>query len=155
MKQIKVTETNTVIKYQAIDGEIFSNKEECEKYETTAKAVLQSKFKKLIVGTYNSWELHGGLDDNDVIAVQVKTQKDADIVLQRYYIENSWLLENYDSNKKCIERCERLVNKALVEKDILLIGINCEGDLYFINTRKDIIDNLNNIGHEDNSELQD
>ena len=42
----EVTQTVTDISYKAIDGTIFSNEEECRRYEETVEAVLLSKVKE-------------------------------------------------------------------------------------------------------------
>ena len=50
MKAITVTKTIEEVQgYEASDGTFFTSKEECEKYEKTAKAVISARFKKLIV----------------------------------------------------------------------------------------------------------
>lgn len=148
MKEIKETETRYITKYQAIDGEIFCTKEECEKYDSTAKAVITAKFNKLEKVAYSSWEVHGGSDDNVTFAVKINSQKDADILLQRFYLDNSWVLSGNDSRYR--DKCEAMVEKALKEKDFILIGFNCDDEMYFINTRNTLVNNLNNLGnHED------
>ena len=51
MKELTHTKTVTeTYGYQAYDGAFFSSKEECEKYEITAKAVIFNEFKRLFVG---------------------------------------------------------------------------------------------------------
>lgn len=50
MKEIKNTRTiEEIVGYEAVDGTRFDSKEECEKYDKTAKAVIVSEFKKRIV----------------------------------------------------------------------------------------------------------
>ena len=50
MREIKTTETiEKVVGYEAIDGKRFDSKDECEKYDKTAAAVIKADFKKLIV----------------------------------------------------------------------------------------------------------
>lgn len=41
--------------YEAIDGTRFYDRAECETYEGSAKCILESRFKKLIIGEYNGW----------------------------------------------------------------------------------------------------
>ena len=153
MKEIKETETRYIIKYQAIDGEIFNTKEECEKYDSTAKAVITSKFNKLEKVEYSSWDVHGGSDDNVTLAIKIKSQKDADILLQRFYLDNSWVLSGNDERYR--DKYESMVEKALKEKDFILIGYNCDDEMYFINTRNTLVNNLNNLGNEANTKQQD
>lgn len=50
MKVIKDYKTVEEIKgYEACDGTMFDNEEECKKYENTAKAVIKGRFKKLVI----------------------------------------------------------------------------------------------------------
>ena len=49
MKQVEIENITKVTKYEAIDGTLFSSKEECVKYEETAKCVLLGKYKRLVV----------------------------------------------------------------------------------------------------------
>ena len=52
MKEIKKTRTiEEVVGYEAIDGTVFTNREECEKYEKlTAEEAIKNNFRKLIIG---------------------------------------------------------------------------------------------------------
>lgn len=50
MKAIKNVKTvEEIVGYEACDGTRFTTKEECEKYENTARAVIRGRFKKLVV----------------------------------------------------------------------------------------------------------
>lgn len=50
MKPItKIITEEKIVGYEATDGTRFSSKEECEKYEKTAKAVILGRFRDLIV----------------------------------------------------------------------------------------------------------
>ena len=50
MKEIKETKTiEEVTGYEAFDGQVFKEKEECEKYERSAKGVLKKQFMGLVI----------------------------------------------------------------------------------------------------------
>lgn len=50
MKAITNVKTvEEIVGYEACDGTRFTTKEECQKYENTAKAVIKGRFKKLVV----------------------------------------------------------------------------------------------------------
>ena len=50
MEIIKETRTVEEIKgYKAYDGTVFKDKEECEKYENTANAIIINRFKQLVI----------------------------------------------------------------------------------------------------------
>ena len=74
MKEIKKVVTREVKEtftgWEAIDGTFFDDKAECKKYEESAKGVLRGKLAKLIVNKkYNGWELLGGYEDNQILAI--------------------------------------------------------------------------------------
>ena len=50
MKAITNVKTvEEIVGYEACDGTRFTTKEECQKYENTAEAVIKGRFKKLVV----------------------------------------------------------------------------------------------------------
>ena len=129
--------------YEAVDGTQFDSKEECEQYDNSARGVLRGKLKVLTVNdTYNGWDLMGGNEDNAIIAVKVPTEADIDIVLQNYYLDQPWVLNNSPVR---LEKVKNAVNQAYKEGDIVLFGINCDDELYFIDTRNNIINRLNKL----------
>ena len=144
---MKKLEKDLITKYtvfQAVDGTEFSQKEECEKYEESALGVLRGKIKKLTVcEPQDAWTLMGGYDDHQVIAVKPQTETDVDTILQWYYLEHSYILN--DSRKAMRKRLEEVITKAYKNKDVILFGINCEKEYYFINSRQNIINNLNSL----------
>lgn len=148
MKEIKeeikreVVDTHT--HWEAVDGTVFEQKEECEKYEKSALGMLRGKVNELIVGeAADAWDLMGGNEDSSVVAILLAKEKDADTFLQWLYLECPWLLN--DTMKKRKEEIEATVRDVYTNKDVILMGMNCDGDYYFINSRKNIIDNLNKL----------
>ena len=143
MKEIKVKVENTYIKYQAVDGTVFDNKEECDKYEKSAKGVIFGKLKKLIVNDeYDAWTLLGGYEETTIIAVKLKVPSDKDTLLQALFLENSWLLSGSEGAVKRKTEIESIVEQAYKAKDVVLLGQNCDGEYYVINSRQNIINNL-------------
>ena len=145
MKEItkEHTKVEKYVVYQAVDGTEFNSKEDCEAYDNSAKGVLRGRLKALTVNDeYNGWDLMGGNEDNLIIAVKVPTEADIDIVLQNYYLDQPWILNNSPVH---LEKVKNAVNQAYKEGDIVLFGINCDDELYFIDTRNNIINRLNNL----------
>lgn len=144
---MKKLEKDLITKYtvfQAVDGTEFSQKEECEKYEESALGVLRGKIKKFVVCEQkDAWTLMGGYDEHQVIAIKPLIESDIDTILQWYYLEYPYLLE--DSRKAVRKRLEEVITKAYKNKDVILFGINCEKEYYFINSRQNIINNLNSL----------
>jgi len=130
--------------YEAVDGTEFNTREDCQAYDDSAKGVLRGKLKSLIVNDeWNGWDLMGGNEDNQVIAVAVPHEPDIDIIIQNYYCDHPWILQ--DSNVARKEKLVAAVNQAYKDQDIILFGINCDDNLYLIDTRNNIIDRLNKL----------
>ena len=153
MVEVKKERTVYDTWYKASDGVEFRTKEECEKYEQTARAVVRTKFLKLVVEEGTEWDFFKvGSDENTVYAIKINSQEEADTVLQLYYIDDSYVLEDNENSKSYKERAINMINAAYTEKDILFVGENYEGEIYLINTRNNIIENLKKIGVEQKTE---
>lgn len=157
MKEIKqeIIKKEYTYQYESFDGNLWDTKEECEKYEKSAEGVLKLKFQDLIVAKDNAWDLMGGYKDNDVIGVKLTKEEDKDTVLQLYLFLNPhlfYLLEENEIRKEWLEQYRSYINEAYENKDLLLLGINCEGDYYFIGPRNRFVENLRNFGKPVKSE---
>lgn len=138
-KERTVTEKYTL--YEAFDGQEFTDRKECQKYEESALGVARGKAQNLFVSTGNdAWSLMGGCDDHEVVAIKFWNSTDTDTFLQWLYLECPWYLS--DSQKERKAEVEAIVHIAFDRKDVILLGRNCDGDYYFINSRQNIIDNL-------------
>lgn len=132
--------------YVAVDGTEFREKAECEKYEQTAHAVVREKFLKLVISEKTEYDFfHVGSDDTTVYAVKMNSQEEADAVLQLYFLDNPYVLRDEEAPRKYKERAHNMVNTAYQEQDILFVGENYEGDIFLINTRANIIEDLQMI----------
>jgi len=130
--------------YQASDGAEFINYEECRKYEDSALGVVRGNVAKLIVGRSNdAWELMGGNDDSSVITIKMNCAADVDLVKQLFLLEHPYY--NEEERKELKQKKFDIIDNAYNNGDVVLFGISCEGDYYFINSRQNIIDNLNNL----------
>jgi len=133
--------------YEALDGTQFDFKEDCEKYEKSALGVLRGRLEKLIVGrAEDAWDLMGGADEHRIIAVKPEKETDVDLILHWFYMENPHYLN--DSHAKYKKQLVDTVNTAYDTKDIILFGLNLDNEFYFINSRQNIINNLNTIDKE-------
>jgi hypothetical protein len=142
MKEVKKERTESYTVYQAVDGTEFHEKSECEKYERSAHGVLRARITKLTTGRENAWNLMGGMEDHDIIGVKMNTESDLKDIQQFLVLENSYY--SFDKTKEIFD----IMEKAYNNNDIILFGINCDGDYYFINSRQNIIDNLNTLKQE-------
>ena len=138
--------------YQASDGTEFMNYEECRKYEDSALGVVRGNVAKLIVGRSNdAWELMGGNDDNSVIAIKMNCAADVDLVKQLFLLEHPYY--NSDERKEAKQKKFDIIEDAYNNNDVVLFGINCDGDYYFINSRLNIISNLNSLDKKEAKEI--
>jgi len=147
IKEEKVREIKeTFTYYEAIDGTRFESLEECNKYESSALAVMRAKVKPLMSESKDAWTTMGGLEDHLVVAVSVLTESDVDTVLQWLFLECPWYLNEAHEKKK--QELIDIIGQAQINKDVLIFGINCDNDYYFINSRQNIISNLNKLDKE-------
>lgn len=146
MKEVTKEKVQKYTMYEALDGTEFHDKAECQKYEESAKGVIRARIAKLIVGRGNEWELLAGSDDYEVIGIKMQTGKDLEYVKQFLLMECSWY-----NNNDTVRRDEifDIMEKAYDNDDIVLFGINIDGDYYWINSRQNIIDNLLNLGKKE------
>lgn len=134
--------------YLAADGTEFSTKEECTKYEESALGVIRARVSKLITfdtrKTYeDGWSVLGGMNDNEVVAFKPATQEDCDTLLQLILLENPyWARDDIKEDRE--ERYKTIV-EAWKNNDVVIFGINCDDEFYFINSRQNIINNLHNM----------
>lgn len=154
LKEIKNVETIEV--WESVDGNQFDNQEECRKYERSAKGLMRSKIAKLTIkSTKNTsadaWDVMGGMDDHDLLSVKMENLSDLETVLQFILLSSPY----YCNNEEKWDKIAHKVEKAYENGDMLLFGINCDGEYYFINSIQNIIKNLNLLcekedGSEDN-----
>ena len=147
MKEINKERTTTQIyyEYEALDGTIFNDKDECQKYDESALGVLNYKVSLLKVGkeNMNCWDLCYGYEDNGCFALKPVNNEDKDTILQWYVGHHPYLLD--DKHAEWLKNVTNIIQKALHEDDIILFGTNCDDESYIMNTRNHIIDNLKNF----------
>lgn len=150
MKEVKeeIQRVETRIHYEAVDGTEFKTQEECAEYEASARGVLRGRLKEFIVSDkYDCWDLMGGNKENQCLAIAVPTEEAKYVILQNYYLDQSWILTSSNSEHKV--RIDNTVQQAFENNDIILFGINCDSSLYLIDTRMNIINRLNNLDKKD------
>jgi hypothetical protein len=98
-KERTITEKYTL--YEAFDGQEFTDKKECQKYEESALGVARGKLQSLIVSESNdAWSLMGGCDDHEVVAIKFWNSTDTDAFLQWLYLECPWYLNDSQKERK-------------------------------------------------------
>lgn len=142
MKEITITKTWNEVIYQAIDGTKFTSKDECIKYDNTAKAVIMSEYNELIISRTNEYELLGmGNSDTRIDVVSVKNYEDAQVVKKALIYNNQWVTE--ESNKDRLINLYNLIREAEIKQTPLIVDRGYENDNFWItNTITGVIDKL-------------
>ncbi len=145
MKEVTKEKVQKYTVYEALDGIEFHDKAECEKYEQSAKGVIRARIAKLIVGKANEWDLLAGSDEHEIVGIKMQTDKDLEYVKQFLLMECTW----YNNNPVERDKIFDIIEKAYDNEDIVLFGINYDGDYYWINSRQNIVNNLINFGKKE------
>lgn len=144
MKEITREVKSTYIVYQAIDGTEFNSKEECKKYEDTAKCVLLTKYKPLVKKTVAEIDIFNtGSDEYMVDILQyLRDEADIDVLIQLHRLYNGSMNNNDDFYNKLRSKLE----KCFEDKDIIIIGRGTEYDGYdqffILTTLQEISNNI-------------
>lgn len=89
------------IKYVAIDGEVFSTREECETYERTTIDAIDAQFKKLPMqiseGFIEDTCFNEFTCDDDMYAVKIENAEQLEII-------NKWLTAHHNTDKIGIDK---------------------------------------------------
>lgn len=135
---------STYTVYQAIDGTEFNSKEECQKYEDTAKCFLLTKYKPLVKRTVSEYDIFNTGSDEYMIDIlqYLSSESDIDILIQlnRLYYSGRKLDDDFYNNMRSkLEKC-------LKNRDIVLVGRGTEYDgydnFYILATLQEITDNI-------------
>ena len=135
--------------YQAIDGTIFEDKEECKKYDNSAQAVLLAKYKSYVINTGTEEEIFGhGSQDYYIDVVRVNDPIIIDTVCQLFVLINTY--GSAEDRIKRLNKTRDRLQRALLDDDYIFIGRGCIGndndtydDFYVYETRAELLDNIN------------
>jgi hypothetical protein len=131
MKQIEVEKIIKEIKYEAIDGTIFNDKAECEKYDNTAEAVLRQRYQPLVLKTISEWDLFKcGSEECYYDLVIVNTTIEVENILKLMLLYHNYLTS--ESNKNKLAEIEKLCMQAMREGDIILISRGYNNDSFWV-----------------------
>ena len=120
MKEITKEKKSTYTVYQATDGTEFNSKEECQKYEDTAKCLLLTKYKPLVKRTASEYDIFNTGSEEYMIDIlqYLSSESDIDILIQlnRLYYSGRKLDDDFYNNMRSkLEKC-------LKNRDIVLVG---------------------------------
>lgn len=136
MKELKRTRTIEEIRgYEANDGTFFSSKEECEKYEKTARAVIFNAFKQLVVDRIFPecfiWENYGyGSEEFSMAIIEIKNEDD--LRAANMYFEE-------------FKFCDQLTRDYIGKRILVNLGYGNEGDCRICpRTEEELIEQFKN-----------
>lgn len=149
MKETYITREVKELVYEATDGTQFKDKAECKKYEESAKCVLLTKYKPLVVKESNPDELfHNGSEDDILDVIKITKEEDIDTVMQLYFYYNS-----NEYSKERAPKIKDLLSRALAENDLVIIYRGYYDDVnsfYIHGTLNSIFENIKNLCNETN-----
>jgi hypothetical protein len=149
MKEVIIETSIKTTKYQAIDGTQFLSKEECRKYEESAKCVLLTKYRPMVLNSVTENELFkgAGSEEYSMDIVKIDNEQNIDTILQLYilYHPKEYYNHQYDSIR------EKITN-AFASGDLLFIGRDsCGDDIFSVDFSKDeMISNIYKYCNETN-----
>ena len=146
MKEVIVDKVIKETFYEAVDGTHFRTKEECKKYEDSAKCVLLTKYNHMVIKNIAEYDLHlAGSEEYMLDIVKIDSEEDIYIIMQLYALYNS-----HQSYRQYDDKYRNMCIKALQEDDYIFIAReNCGEDLFYIQySRNELIANLNSVCDE-------
>lgn len=148
MREIKQSNTNTVIKYKALDGTIFNDKEECVKYENTLACYLKTRYMSLVQRTMTEGELTTfGSDDYYIDLVLLKSEEDVKNIML-YILYNHSYIQNPGHESK-LKDCYHKCNTAYYNQETLLVGRgDSENTCYPLGTLEGLIKHVSSFKSE-------
>lgn len=149
MKEIKKERTVFDIVYQAIDGTEFRDKHECEEYEASAYAVINSKYRNLVAHTTTEYDLFmAGSEENTVEVIKLNNNHDIDVVFQMWSYINKHSANNETTCLNVLKKLE----SYLKQSGILFIyrGYEEEYSFCIMSSYESYIERLNNIISKEN-----
>lgn len=86
MKEIEIKTELVSKRYQAFDGTIFENFDECKKYENSAYGVIGSKLMECVINENTEFSEFDINDENVYHTIVPKTEQHIDLINQIYYM---------------------------------------------------------------------
>ena len=149
MKEVQKEIKKHITIYEAIDGTEFKSKEECEKYEESAKCVLIAKYNKLVVRSCTESDIFGdiGSEDETINIVKLSSTSDIDTILQLIALH----CPSAAKNPEWLQKRENRLTDAYDSNSLVIIGRGYEGDCFYLSTTfNEIIKTITKISNEVN-----
>ena len=125
---------------------MFDSKEECQKYDDSAKAVLNEKYNKLVLRKTCEYCIFDiGSEDNDAEIVKLNSEEDVDLMKQMYFLYNSYYLDKqYEELPDYVKTDFKDMEDSVKNNDILFVGRGYDRDGFWIyGSTKSLCDKIN------------
>lgn len=132
MKEVQKEIKQHITVYEAVDGAEFKSKEECKKYEESAKCVLIAKYNKLVVKTGSESDIFEGIgsEDETINIVKINNASDIDIILKLIALH----YPSVAKNPEWLQKRESRLTDAYNSNSLVIIGRGYEGDCFYLST---------------------
>lgn len=121
MKVNEIRKTETIEKlvrteYIAEDGVIFSNEEECKKYEESALFAISKELKRLTKDNTSQYEINDNFSCDDAVEIfDVQTERDLENLRRYLYLKMRKNGASEDSVKECFTSKDGKRNKYVFD----------------------------------------
>lgn len=112
----EIVNTIEEVKYQANDGTMFNNENDCKIYEESYLGILKAEYAKMEkVELYESeFFKFTGSEDYLLTIVKVNTDKDVDTLLKLNLYFHSWVRENEEKINEIKDKLEKSKGKKVI-----------------------------------------
>lgn len=116
MKQVTITKETFETKFQANDGKLFDNENDCRIYEQSYLGILKSKYMDIPKKSIFEYDFlfFGGSEDYLINIVDVRNDDDVDTLLKLCLYFNSHIRENEKKIKETREKIENAKNSKII-----------------------------------------
>lgn len=121
MEEIK---KEVVVGYKSYDGQEFTNRDECKKYEESAKGVLAYSYSKAVILSDSECNIFGLGSEEDIVDIVKVTADNANLIKQYMILSGN----NYKMEEKF-----NLIDSAAENGEYLVINRGYDRDNFWIN----------------------
>ena len=142
MRVNEVRKTETIEKlvrteYIAEDGTVFSNEEECKKYEESALFAISKELKRLTKDNTSQYEINDNFSCDDTVEIfDVQTERDLENLRRYLYLKMRKNGASEDSVKECFTskdgKRDKYVFDGVTAGHEVMIFWNYDGDWFWV-----------------------
>ena len=148
MKEVQKEIKKHITIYEAIDGTEFKSKEECIKYEESAKCVLMAKYNKLVLRSGSEFDIFNiGSEEETIDIIKINSLSDIDIILKLIALH----YPNAAKDTEWMQKKEDKLTDVYNSNSLVAIGRGYDSNNFYISfTFNEIIKTLTKLSNEAN-----